>query len=239
MDGAGFGPAPPIHLRATAPPRFATVRLQGLGTDSLPPPTQYLEEVWRKKQSDAMRFLQRMRCWEYRQLPTIVRMTHPTRPDKARRLGYKAKQGLVIYRVRVRRGGRKRPVHKGIVNGKPVNQGVGHLKPKRNLKNIAEEKVGRRCGGLRVLNSYWVNEDSVYKYFEVILADPMHTVVRNDPRLNWICNPTHKHRELRGLTAAGKKYRGLQGKGHLYDKARPSVRAVWKKNNTLSLRRYR
>merc|ERR1719313_2060773 len=117
---------------------------------------KYLEEVWRKKQTDAMRFLQRMRCWE----------------------------------------GRKRPVHKGIVNGKPVNQGVGHLKPKRNLKNIAEEKVGRRCGGLRVLNSYWVNEDSVYKYFEVILAAPAHAVVRNDPRLNWICNPTHKHREL-------------------------------------------
>merc|ERR1711869_182797 len=89
--------------------------------------------------------------------------------------------------------------------------GVGHLKPKRNLKNIAEEKVGRRCGGLRVLNSYWVNEDSVYKYFEVILADPAHAVVRNDPRLNWICNPTHKHRELRGLTSAGKKYRGLHG----------------------------
>merc|ERR1739848_713671 len=72
---------------------------------------QYLEEVWRKKQTDAMRFLQRMRCWEYRQLPTIVRMTHPMRPDKARRLGYKAKQGLVIYRVRVRRGGRKPPAH--------------------------------------------------------------------------------------------------------------------------------
>merc|ERR1712094_6341 len=95
--------------------------------------------------------------------------------------GYKAKQGLIIYRVRVRRGGRKRPVHKGIVNGKPVNQGVGHLKPKRNLKNIAEEKVGRRCGGLRVLNSYWVNEDSVYKYFEVILADPAHAVVPTTP----------------------------------------------------------
>ena len=72
-----------------------------------------------------------------------------------------------------------------------------------------------------------------------VLADPAHAVVRNDPRLNWICNPTHKHRELRGLTSAGKKYRGLHGKGHLYDKARPSVRAVWKKNNTLSLRRYR
>jgi large subunit ribosomal protein L15e len=39
-----------------------------------------------------MRFLQRVRCWEYRQHPSIVRVTHPTRPDKARRLGYKAKQ---------------------------------------------------------------------------------------------------------------------------------------------------
>ena len=53
---------------------------------------KYVSELWRKKQSDVMRFLQRVRCWEYRQLPSIVRVTRPTRPDKARRLGYKAKQ---------------------------------------------------------------------------------------------------------------------------------------------------
>ena len=64
-----------------------------------------------------MRFLQRIRVWEYRQLPSICRVTRPTRPDKARRLGYKAKQGFVIYRARVRRGGRKRPVNKGQVYG--------------------------------------------------------------------------------------------------------------------------
>ena len=52
----------------------------------------YVSELWRKKQSDVMRFLLRVRCWEYRQLPSIVRVTRPTRPDKARRLGYKAKQ---------------------------------------------------------------------------------------------------------------------------------------------------
>ena len=51
-----------------------------------------MSELWRKKQSDVMRFLQRVRCWEYRQHPSIVRVTRPTRPDKARRLGYKAKQ---------------------------------------------------------------------------------------------------------------------------------------------------
>lgn len=59
----------------------------------------YVSELWKKKQSDVMRFLLRVRCWEYRQLPSIVRVTHSTRPDKARRLGYKAKQvnGLCIY----------------------------------------------------------------------------------------------------------------------------------------------
>lgn len=75
-------------------------------------PSQYIEELWKKKQSDVLRFLLRVRCWEYRQLPSIVRLTGPTRPDKARRMGYKAKQGYVVYRVRVRRGGRKKPVPK-------------------------------------------------------------------------------------------------------------------------------
>lgn len=40
-----------------------------------------------------------------------------------------------------------------------------------------QERVGRRCGGLRVLNSYWVAQDSTYKYFEVICVDPSHKVL--------------------------------------------------------------
>ncbi|KAJ7541583.1 hypothetical protein O6H91_10G066100 [Diphasiastrum complanatum] len=200
---------------------------------------KYVEELWRKKQSDVLRFLLRVRCWEYRQLPGIVRITRPTRSDKARRLGYKAKQGYVVYRIRVRRGGRKRPVPKGIVYGKPKNQGITKLKFQRNLRSVAEERAGRKLGGLRVVNSYWINQDSTYKYFEVILVDPSHTAIRKDPRINWICQPVHKHRELRGLTSAGKKYRGLRGKGHRFIKARPSIHATWKRNNTLSLKRYR
>ena len=200
---------------------------------------RYLEEIWKKKQSDVLRFLLRVRCWEYRQLPTIHRVQHPTRPDKARRLGYKAKQGYVVYRVRVRRGGRKRQVSKGIVYGKPNTHGVNELKFKRSLRSVAEERIGRRAGNLRVLNSYWVNQDSTYKFFEVILVDPNHKVIRDDPRINWICNPTHKHREMRGLTAAGKKARGLSQKGHRHRKNIPSTHASWKRRNTLSLRRYR
>jgi len=200
---------------------------------------KYLEELWRKKQSDVLRFLLRLRCWEYRQLTSVHRATRPTRPDKARRLGYKAKQGFLIYRARVRRGGRKRPVPKGIVYGKPATQGIHQLKWERSLKSKAEERVARRCGNLRVLNSYWVNQDAAYKYYEVILVDPFHAAIRNDPKVNWICQPTHKHRELRGLTATGKKSRGQRGKGPKFSKRKPSRRSASKRNNILSLRRYR
>merc|ERR1711982_33465 len=114
--------------------------------------------------------------------------------------GYKAKQGFAMYRVRVKRGDRKTKVAKGIVFGKPVNQGINKNKAKRNLRSIAEERIGRKCGGLRVLNSYWVPQDASHKWFEVIMVDPFHKCVRDDPRINRNCKNTMKHRELRGLT---------------------------------------
>ena len=46
----------------------------------------------------------------------------------------------------------------GIVYGKPVHQGITQIKPKVNLRALAEQRVGRKCGALRVLNSYWINE---------------------------------------------------------------------------------
>ena len=200
---------------------------------------KYLEELWRKKQSDLMNFIFRIRTWEYRQHPVITRVNHPSRPDKARKLGYKAKEGYVVYRTRVRRGGRKRPVPKGIVKGKPSSVGINQLKPTRNLRSKAEERTGRALGSLRVMNSYWIGQDGTYKYYEVIMIDPTHSAIRNDPRVNWICAPHQKHRELHGITSAGKASRGLRVKGHRNAKSRPSRRANYKRRNAVTLRRYR
>ena len=109
----------------------------------------------------------------------------------------------------MRRGGRKRPVAKGCPYGKPKSSGaVKQQKPVRNLQSIAEERVGRRIASLRVLSSYWVGQDSTYKYFEVIMIDPSHKAIRRDPKINWMCAAVQKHRELRGLTTAGKSSRG-------------------------------
>ncbi len=200
---------------------------------------KYLQEIWKKKQTTVLQFLLRMRTWEYRQLPAVHKCSKPSRIERARRLGYKAKQGFVIYRVRIRRGGRKRPAKKGVICGKPRAVGITGLKLAKNYRSVAEETVGRKLPALRVLNSYWVGQDATFKFWEVILVDPSHNAIKNDPRINWICKADKKHREMRGLTSAGKKHRGLHAKGDKDNKKRPSRRANYMRRNRKKLRRYR
>ncbi|CAE8704542.1 unnamed protein product [Polarella glacialis] len=119
-------------------------------------------------------------------------------------------------------------------NSNNNNNDNDFLQAVRNLRNIAEERVGRKCGGLRVLNSYWVAQDAVHKWFEVVMVDSFHKCIRDDPRINWICKNVMKHRELRGLTAAGRKARGLLKKGKRATKLRPSYRAAYRKHSLMA-----
>ncbi|XP_045125448.1 uncharacterized protein LOC123512860 [Portunus trituberculatus] len=198
---------------------------------------KYMQEIYRKKQSNVMRFLLRVRALQYRHLNKLHRAPRPTCPEKVWRLGYKVKQGFVMYRIRIHRGGRKRPMPRGSTYGKPKTHGVNQLKPTHNLQSLAEERTGRRLGGLCFLNSYWVVQDSTYKYYEVILVGIWHNVVRKDTSLDWICKHTHKHREMRGKTSAGRKHCGLGRGFHFSQTNGGSRRAHWLRHNSLSLRR--
>lgn len=88
--------------------------------------------------------------------------------------------------------------------------GVNQLKYQRALRATAEERVGRRCANLRVLNSYWINQDSTYKYFEVILVDPQHKAIRRDARINWIAKPVHKVRSSSAFLAQSTRWLGME-----------------------------
>ena len=144
----------------------------------------------------------RLKLW--RRQPVIKRLDRPTRPDRAHSLGYKAKQGFVMARVRIKKGGRRRPsLHKG---RKPRSLGVFYT-AKQNKQSIAEKRVAGKFPNLEVLNSYFIGEDGKYKYFEVILVDKSHPVIKSDKTINWIVN--QRNRAFRGLTSAGKKSRGL------------------------------
>ncbi|GAB4858063.1 60S ribosomal protein L15 [Ancistrocladus abbreviatus] len=65
--------------------------------------------------------------------------------------------GFVIYRICVKRGGRKRPVPKGICVTQPKFQ--------HGKRSFAAERAGWKLGGLRVLNSYWIHDVCPYFSF--------------------------------------------------------------------------
>jgi large subunit ribosomal protein L15e len=172
---------------------------------------KYLAQAWKKPEASFVKEIMKQRVIEWRRQPTIVRVEKPTRLDRARRLGYKAKQGFVIVRVRVRRGWLKRPRPRA--GRRPKRMGVTKIKRAKSLRLVAEERAARKFPNLEVLNSYWIWEDGRYKWYEVIIVDPHHPVIQSDKNVNWICESVHKGRVFRGLTSAGKKVRGLQHKG--------------------------
>ncbi|HDM67282.1 MAG TPA: 50S ribosomal protein L15e [Thermoplasmatales archaeon] len=182
----------------------------------------YIREQW-KRPDTSYQSPQYYRLIEWRHQENFIRVDHPLRLDRARALGYKAKQGYIIVRARVRRGGlRKHRIRGG---RKPSKMGIRKITAAKSTQRIAEERTARRYPNLEVLNSYWIGEDGKYHYYEVILVDPHHPVIKSDPKINWICNPSHKGRVFRGKTSAGKKGRGLRNKGRGAEKVRPSIRA--------------
>lgn len=184
---------------------------------------KYIEKAWKKPDASYVKDLMWHRLIKWRRQPTILRIEKPTRLDRARKLGYKAKQGFVLARVRVRHGGPEKPRPRAGRRQKRL--GVKKLKLAKNLKLVAEERAARKFPNLEVLNSYWVGEDGRHKWFEVILVDPHHPAVKSDKDIDWICNKAHRGRAFRGLTSAGKKTRGLRHKGRGAEKVRPSRQA--------------
>jgi len=184
---------------------------------------KYIAEAWAKHEKSYVDELMRQRLIEWRRQSVITRIEKPTRLDKARKLGYKAKQGFVLSRVRIRRGGMRKQRPKA--GRRPKRMGVKKFKPSKSIRLIAEERVARKFPNLEVLNSYWVGEDGVSKWFEVIMVDPHHPVIKADKNINWIGQKQHRRRVFRSLTSAGKKVRALRRRGRGAEKVRPSLKA--------------
>ena len=179
---------------------------------------QQIREIWKKPKTNEL-WRERLIAW--RKENSTVKIERPTRIDRARSLGYRAKQGFVVVRQRVLRGGHTRPQLKG---GRRPKRYTTRLTLSKNYKQIAEERAQRKFTNLVVLNSYWVAEDGKNYWFEVIFVDPSHPVIKADPKINWICSRAQKGRAHRALTSSGKKSRGLMNKGKGAEKLRPSRR---------------
>jgi len=160
---------------------------------------KYMSEAWKKPELSYVKELMQERLIEWRKQPAIMRIEKPTRIDRARRLGYKDKPGYIVVRVRVRRGGLRKPRPRA--GRRQKRMGVKKYKPAKSIRLIAEERAARKYPNLEVLNSYWVWEDGRSKWYEVILVD---RTLLPTLRLG-----KGRGRVFRGLTSAGRKIRGL------------------------------
>lgn len=156
------------------------------------------EAIWENKEAHKSRLI------KWRREAVVTRLEGPTRLQRARSLGYKAKQGYIVVRTRIRKGGRMRPK---IWKGRKPSKAGRFFTTHQSLQAIAEKRVARKFPNLEVLNSFYVGEDGVQKFYEVILVDPHHPVIANDRKISWITS--QRKRVFRGLTSAGKKSRGL------------------------------
>jgi len=176
-----------------------------------------IRQAWKKPDKKTLRV--RMIGW--RRSNVFTKVDKPLRLDRARSLGYKAKKGFVVIRVRVKRGGHKRPRPN---KGRRSKRLHTRKTLKMSYKWIAEQRVEKKYKNLIVLNSYLIGKDGIHYFYEVIAVDPAKPEIKNDKKLNWITKPQNKKRAMRGLTSAAKKSRGLRSK-HPTSKVRPSVRA--------------
>jgi large subunit ribosomal protein L15e len=177
----------------------------------------YIKQAWKKPDMKVIR----ERMIEWRASEAVTRVDKPLRLDRARGLGYKDKKGFVILRVRVVRGGHKRPKPN---KGRRSKRQTVRKTLKMNYQWIAEQRANQKFRNLEVLNSYPIGKDGVYYFYEVILVDKERPEIKNDKKMKWISTPSHKGRVFRGLTSAARKSRGLRNKGKEL-KVRPSLRA--------------
>ncbi|MCS7145488.1 MAG: 50S ribosomal protein L15e [Nitrososphaerota archaeon] len=139
-----------------------------------------LNELWRSRPEE-LKVLLRERRILWRREPSVVRVERPLRLDRARGIGYKAKQGFVVLRVRVRRGGFSKPRP----NSGRRPKAIGAVLHKVNV-TMAEEAINRarkKYPNLHPIGCYPLTYDSLYKWFEVILVDPYHPAIRSDPEI--------------------------------------------------------
>ena len=123
----------------------------------------------------------RQRAITWRKENAVTRIERPSRLLRAKRLGYKAKQGIIVVRMRVGTGGmrRKRPTG----GRRPKHLGVTRIKAAVNMKQVAERRVLERYPNMGLLGSYFIYKDGMHYWYEVILADRSHPRITKDKEL--------------------------------------------------------
>ncbi len=121
------------------------------------------------------------RAIAWRRGPTVVRLEHPTRLNRARSLGFKAKQGFAVVRIKITRGGMRQQRPRS--GRRPKHMGTVKIKGHFSSQDTAERRVLEKYPNTELIGSYPVYQDGRFIWFEVILVDIHHPSVRDSYEL--------------------------------------------------------
>jgi large subunit ribosomal protein L15e len=136
-----------------------------------------MSKTWQKVYSEkAGDILQR--AVQLRKGPTVARLERPSRINKARMMGYKAKEGVVVVRIKLSRHGMRRP--RPTSGRRPKHMGVLRMKSDEPVQHVAERRVLEKYRNLKLLGSYLFWQDGKHSWFECILIDPLNPSISSD-----------------------------------------------------------
>ena len=146
---------------------------------------------------------------ELRRQPSLHRVERPTRLARARRIGYSAIQGIVVIRANIRKGSFRKP-SLAAIGRRPKRTGIRKITLNFNHQALLERRISRRYPNMIILGSYYLCETGQKRWYEVILADSAHpSILSRQQYSRIISSPGSRTRQFRGLTASGRRARGL------------------------------
>ena len=138
------------------------------------------DQIWLKMwKTNSAELREKAVVW--RNQNAVTRVEKPSRIARARRLGYKAKQGIIVVRMRVGTGGMRKERPRG--GRRPKHLGVTKIKADVSMKQVAERRILQRYPNMKLLGSYFLYKDGMHYWFEVILADPSHPRIAKDKEI--------------------------------------------------------
>ena len=138
------------------------------------------DQVWLKMlKENPIELRQKAVIW--RNQNAVTRVEKPSRIARARRLGYKAKQGIIVIRMRVGTGGMRKQRPRG--GRRPKHLGVTKIKADVSMKQVSERRVLERYPNMKLLGSYFLYKDGMHYWFEIVLADPSHPRIAKDKEM--------------------------------------------------------
>jgi len=141
---------------------------------------------------------------EWAKQANVTKVAKPSNLPRARALGYKAKDGIMVARAFVRKGTRKR---RTVGGGRKPSKSARFISRHKSLQLIAEERVSKKFSNYEVLNSYFVGETGTDRFYEVILVSKQSPTISVSKAYAPIAQ--QNGRAHRGLTPSGRKVRGL------------------------------